>query len=294
MKVGILLYLLFFFHDIIYLEMISMTFIQENKITLNIGLKKEYSLIHFSDVHVVAYDNDSSESEITRAINSEAAWISNRMNFAKHFNEICNPEHLISSKECLEEIIKYINKVKPNCALLSGDIIDYYSESNFRYIKKALKRINTNYIFSCGNHEAPASLFDEICNNNVEINYIDFDEFLIVSLDDSSKLFTLNQINKLKELLKLSKPIILLMHIPLLTKYNESEMSKYESYYVIDYKTCDEITLEFIDLVCGNDLIKAIFCGHVHGSHRSFFAENKLQICASSGLIGYVNNITLI
>ena len=42
-----------------------------------------------------------------------------------------------------------------------------------------------------------------------------------------------------------------------------------------------------------NDNIKAVFCGHTHGASISYLNENKPQICASSGLIGFVNNITI-
>jgi hypothetical protein len=112
-------------------------------------------------------------------------------------------------------------------------------------------------------------------------------------LDNSKKHFTLNQINKLKDVFGLNKPIILLMHIPIVTKFNLEEMKRFDSYFVIDYNICDNVTKKFIDIIVESELVKVILCGHVHGAHQSCFGENKLQICASSGLIGYINNITL-
>ena len=83
------------------------------------------------------------------------------------------------------------------------------------------------------------------------------------------------------------------MHIPLLTKYNEKEMEKYDSYFIINYKNCDESSKAFIDYVTNEPLIKAILCGHTHGASTTYINKNKPQLCASSGLIGFVNNIII-
>ena len=73
----------------------------------------------------------------------------------------------------------------------------------------------------------------------------------------------------------------------------EKEMSKYDSYFVINYKDCDEVTAEFLKLIEEEPLITNILCGHTHGKGESNFAKGKKQYCASSGLIGYLNNITV-
>ena len=269
-----------------------MSFIQENKLVINIGLNKEYKLIHFSDVHLITFDETSLKEEVEKAIKQEEAWYNVRVDFARHFNEYYSNEHLIPSKECLDKLIEYSNLHNPDCVLMSGDIIDYYSESNLNYLKESLHNLNCNYLFCCGNHDNE-ECYDVLSNNNREFNYIDFEEFLVISIDNSNKKFSINQLNKLKELVNLNKPIILLMHIPVVTEYNQEEMKKFDSYFVIDQNNCDNVTKKFINYICGNENIKVILCGHVHGTHQSYFGKSKIQICASSGLIGYVNNITL-
>ena len=102
------------------------------------------------------------------------------------------------------------------------------------------------------------------------------------------------RINKLvKKELEEDKPIIIVMHIPISTKYNENEMKKFDPYFVIYENDTDETTKEFINILVSNDNIKAILCGHTHGHLESYFAPNKLQCCASSGLIGLVNKIII-
>lgn len=268
-------------------------FIQERNIELNIGLKRNYKLIHFSDVHVITYDEDDSIEAKEKAINQEKAWIKVRQDFAIHFHESYSEEQLIPSTNCLDNLIEYANNAKPDGVLLTGDIIDYYSKANYAYLKKSLSKLNSPYLFSCGNHETPSSLYNDICKGNGEVSYHDFEEFIIVSLDDSKKKIKQSQLDALESIIKLNKPIILSMHIPVMSKYNELEMKQYDSYYIIDHNNTDEVTSKFIKLIISEPLIKAIFCGHTHGASVSYFAPNKPQHCASSGLIGFVNNIVI-
>ena len=75
---------------------------------------------------------------------------------------------------------------------------------------------------------------------------------------------------------------------------NSSEMKKFDDYYVISDKLTDKNALKFLSLVRRPDsAVKAIFCGHVHGYHFSYFAEGKPQICASSGMVGFVHKFTI-
>ena len=70
-------------------------------------------------------------------------------------------------------------------------------------------------------------------------------------------------------------------------------MSKYNPYFFVNKKDADDITKEFIDILMNNDNIKAILCGHVHAHSETYYAKGKLECCASSGLIGLINKITI-
>ncbi|MFA7560650.1 MAG: metallophosphoesterase [Candidatus Izemoplasmatales bacterium] len=271
-----------------------MGFIQETKIQINLGVSKEYTLIQFSDVHAVTYDKISDESElIIKAINQEKLWMQQRLDFAEKFQENYDSNKLFSSIECLNQLIDYANKQNPDLVILTGDIIDYYSPTNFAYLKKTINRIKSSYLFSCGNHEYPSRYFFDMCQGNCDINYIDFKEFMVISIDDSIGKIKPNQLNAFKMLLRRKIPIILAMHIPIMTEYNREKLIKLDSYYSIKYNDCDDTTLQFIRLVSTRDEIKAILCGHTHGSITSMVAPNKPQYCCSSGLIGFINRITI-
>ena len=270
-----------------------MSFIQENKIELNLSLKNEYKLIHISDVHAVTYKDTDSKEEIDEALKAEELWYRQRTWFAGRAKEHYDESHMIPSKDCLANLVNYINNEKPTAAILSGDIIDYYTKSNYELLVNSIKNINCPYVFCNGNHEPNIDKYEAITNSIIGYSTLNFDEFKIVSLDNSTKHISNETLNLVKKELEVDKPIIIVMHIPISTKYNENEMKKFDPYFVIYENDTDETTKEFIDILVNNDNIKTILCGHTHGHLESYFAPNKLQCCASSGLIGLVNKITI-
>ncbi len=270
-----------------------MAFIQEHSITIQMGLKKEYHLIHFSDVHMINLNIDANSEEYEKAVKNEQAWIRVRKDFANYFHEICNEEQMLPSYQCLEQLLQYVKSNQPDAFIMTGDIIDYYSKDNLTYLEESLKDIKIPFVITCGNHESPVSIFDKLTNGHSDFQVIEFPEFKIIGLDDSCKQISSKQLQQLKEQLQDGKKVLICMHIPIMTSKNEEKMKKYDSYFIIDSKNCDPITKEFIELLETNESIQSIFCGHTHGASESYFAENKKQYCASSGLIGYVNKIII-
>ncbi len=269
-----------------------MAFIQENVIHIHLNLNTTYTLIHFSDVHAIHISIKDSSKEYQKALEHETSWLRVRKEFADYFNELCTEEHMIASCQCLKNLLYYTNQIQPDLLLMSGDIIDYNSSSNIQFLTKEVKKLTCPYIITYGNHENP-DIFKKITYNQDDFMVQNLKELKVIGIDNSKKVFTSNQIQKLKKELEENKPILLCMHIPLMTSLNQNEMKKYDTYYIIDHQNCDKVTKEFIDLVISHPLIKHIFCGHTHGQGLSEFAKNKNQYCASSGLIGYVNKIIL-
>jgi len=271
-----------------------MGFIQENRIQIDLGASKEYSLVQFSDVHAVAYDQRLDDDvTVEKAIHQERLWMKQRLDFASKFREAYDPEFLLSSVECLDKLIDYSNTNHPNLVLVTGDIIDYYSRSNHAFLKRALGRLEIPYLFSCGNHESPSERLHDVCRGNCDFAQVDFSDFRVVSINDSTRSIRLAQLQALEKLLESTKPILLAMHVPIMTEYNQAELNKLDSYYSMKYSDCDEITGHFIRLVSSSHQIKALFCGHTHGSMTTIISPDKPQYCCSSGLIGHVNKITI-
>ena len=283
-------------NDILYIELLKgrliMGFIQENIINIDLGLSKEYKLVHFSDVHVATYNVQSDDIDtIKKAKDQEKTWIKQRVDFAEKFNETYDTNYLLPSADCLNNLIDYSNMNYADLVLLTGDIIDYYSLTNYKYLKNALTSLSAPYLFSCGNHESPSHLFKEICQGDCDFNYVNFGEFIVASINNSTRKIKLSQLTALNNLIVNKIPIILAMHIPIMTKYNRDIFIKLDSYYSMRHDDNDEVTNSFIDLVCSSEEVKALLCGHTHGSISSIIAPDKPQYCCSSGLIGHVNKI---
>jgi predicted MPP superfamily phosphohydrolase len=250
-------------------------------------------LVQFSDVHAVASHRRDDPETVQKAIRQERLWMKQRLDFATQFHETYDPEVLLSSVECLTQLIDYSNRNHPDLVLLTGDIIDYYSPSNHALLKGALDRLEVPYLFSCGNHESPAERFQEVCQGNCDFSQAEFADFRVVSLNDSDRSVRFSQLHALEKLLESNKPILLALHIPIMTEYNQTELEKLDSYYSIRFSDCDEITHHFIRLVSESSQIQAVFCGHTHGSMTTLIAPGKPQFCCSSGLIGHINRITI-
>lgn len=216
-----------------------------------------------------------------------------RLDFAHQFNEVYDSKSMLSSTECLDRLINYSNINHPDLVLLTGDIIDYHSQANRDLLKRSIGRLESPYLFTCGNHKSPSEWFQDICKGNCEFGVVDLDEFLVVSVNNSTRRIKPGQLEALKTRLKHNSPIILVMHIPLITERNQDVFMKLDSYYSMKYDNCDETTSHFIELVSSSDDVKAILCGHTHGDIDSMIAPDKPQYCCSSGLIGHVNKIII-
>ena len=272
-----------------------MNFYNIKELEINIGLKNEYHLIQISDNHMINVTKKQPKGQYEEALRAEEVWQRQKKSFAEHYKEPYDQEiHYIPSIECINKQIAYINKNKPDLAILNGDIIDYYTNANYKALKKAMNSIKVPALFICGNHETPCDRYNEIAiNNDASFQLIEFEEFQVIGLDDSTKLITKDVLKKLKDNTKNGKPTIISMHIPVMTKENKEEMAKYDSYFVIDQDNTDKTTKEFLEYIINEDSIKALLCGHCHGADMNYFTKGKMQIICSSGLVGYINDIKL-
>lgn len=266
-----------------------MGFINENRIRIKLNLKRQYKLMQISDCHVVKSHDDLS-------VKSELNWLGMKQYFANvHREKYDSAVHSISSISCLNKLIDYCNQESHDLVMLSGDIIDYYSLENYQTLCESLAKFKDKYLFVCGNHEIPSNKYKDISIlKNPSVQLVDLGEIFVVGVDNSERCFKQDQLDFLMKLSDVKKPIILCMHYPIITEYNQKFFKEnYNDYYYIDYKDCDETTEKFIKFICDNDDVKAIFCGHCHGMNGTYFTNEKRQYVCSSGLIGSINEIII-
>lgn len=270
--------------------------IKENTIRIE-GVHGVHKFLHISDTHAIYSDGLSSDDERVKAEKQEKAWDGVKRGFAAHFGEPFYPEHDIPSYRALQKLLEFAKQQKPEKLLMSGDIIDYISPANIRLLSAELKDYGSDFVFAPGNHEGRYDKHQELLpfnNGSEDVGIYHGDGFIIASVDDSEKTVSDLQLQTLSKLLTGTVPVILLMHVPIGTPDNIEDMKRFEEYYVISDKTADKNAAEFLRLLTApNSAVKAILCGHVHGYHCSYFAKGKPQICASSGMVGFVHSLTI-
>lgn len=270
--------------------------IRQNRIIID-GVGSEHRFIHISDTHVSCFDELSTAEEKAKAEKQEAAWQPVKRDFARHFGDRFDAEHDIPSTEAFEKLITYAAKQNPEALLMSGDIVDYIHPAGLRFVKKALDDADLRYLFANGNHEGGFETHPELkcLNNDCEDIAAYYGEgFVIAALDNSAKTVNDRQLLQLKTLLEQKTPTVLLMHTPISTKYNREDMRCFGEYFLMNDTTDDNNAKQFISMLISPDSpVKAILCGHVHGYHAGEFAKGKMQICASSGMVGCMNELII-
>lgn len=188
------------------------------------GLKSQYKLIVVNDQHIIVPDGDYI-SEKSEEIEQRVAMFSNSDGK--------------TSQETWPEMVDAINAENPDGVILNGDMIDFFSEANLNCLMTDLKRIKAPVMYNRADHDLGIWYSDTYTDEDVqqkekeswdmeEVMVQDFDEFLVVGINNNTSQLSEAGLEKLKELWVEDKPIILTMHVPLKSQVNDglSDASK--------------------------------------------------------------------
>lgn len=253
------------------------------------GIKKKV-IYHFSDLHLTQYDSFSSESERKTAIKKTEFWKNGREHFANTYNEP------FTAEQCKDGYTHLINLLaeaeKGDAVIMTGDICDYISTANLRAVNKCLNGFTVPFMYVCGNHEDPKQIPDGQIVSQLKkpVQILDLDDVIIFGIDNSLRNITAVQNEQLKKALLSEKPLIIAMHIPIMTEENKAQLEKCEEYYILNSKDATKETLEFIELIKQNSSkIIAVLAGHLHFMNNSEIAPSVTQYVSSQGLLGNIN-----
>ena len=261
------------------------------------GLKRNYVFYQISDAHVVyAGDNDSEQEREYAAQRTE------------HWSRLGR-----TPRECLESAITYVNEQESDGLIITGDCIDYYSDSIAGYMSEVLGRCNKEVFYTCGNHEKHLYPYDdgEACfreafapmmrGNTLQWSQ-EFDDFILVGINDSTREVSDAQIEYLKAQAEKGKPIVLVMHIPVYTQGLDAPLRKKWGdkdksiiYFTIGNLGTTEQGYKFYEYINREDNgIAVIFTGHVHfASVTEFSGGRELYTCAPT-YKRYIRRIELV
>ena len=261
--------------------------------TINIGLKKPFSVMHFSDTHLTAaYPHENKNKQKLREVRTQT--------FGGR------------QEEALRDSLAWA-KDHVDFLLHTGDIMDWQSEANFDLVKKYL---GDNIFGSVGNHEFSPNMwleketYDEKNKDRSRVKLAEVFPFDIsvqsqvingvnfVSFDDVYATVTQKQSEIIKAEFKKGLPVILCMHVPFYTEnihrankkfWSDSNNHDYgnplapEDEYKIQLE--DPVTQDLIQFLKKQKLLKGILTGHMHITVEDKFSEtaNEYAVAGNFG-----------
>ena len=258
-------------------------------------LKRSYTFYHMADGHVMILGQEEGEAE--------KKWA--EQHYEKWFHNVGDP------LETMSEMIDHMLEHGGDGLMIAGDQVDYISDINVTSIKKQLARLPMDILYVYGNHEGGSytrqiddtkvyyPVYEDVMYGNPSYWVKDYEDFLIVGMDNSAREITASQLAFLKEQIARKMPIIMVLHVPLYTEeiagtVREKWGEQGHITFTIGTAEHSENAREFCSLIKSPDSnVAAIFAGHLHRAHVGEFAPGRLQYVAAPACEGYLYKVII-
>lgn len=271
------------------------------------GLTQSYTFLHITDSHLtLAYDDEFPPTNI---------YSEKRYQYAAARTEAFTSVTGINSADRFPYYMDYANMVGADHIFATGDMIDFPSNANIDTVfanNLAVSGIDFTYCF--GNHDwsfndnyvsdyarrnYAEKLFTDYIGEDTYFQAKEYDEFIIVAMDNSLDKFTADQLAKLKAESEKGKPIILLLHVPFCApelsqvvkdRWNGRDLTLGPGTDI----SCDGNTLAMYEYVISNESnVAAIFAGHVHFNYEDIVGGRIPQYVTGDAYEGFARVVTL-
>jgi len=273
-----------------------------DRLTISLGLAKPFRAFHISDTHLTLADERDNERKRVLAASRSA--------------------HFKTSESCFAASLAYA-KEHNELLLHTGDLIDFVSEQNLDATAAGFQ--GRDVFVSSGNHEFSqyvgeakedeaykAQTFSRVQKSYPNdltfcsrvVNGVNF-----VAIDDVYYYFLPEHLARFEAEVKKGLPIVMMCHVPLYTPklfdlmVNEKKTLGYVTgapeelirkypIYRYEQQSANEVTLEFIEYLKKQQLLKAILCGHLHFPYQERFSETAIQYVAGGNYRGEAYEIS--
>ena len=202
-------------------------------------------------------------------------------------------------------LFAYGQRIQADMLFLTGDIIDFPSDANLSLLKSCVRNSPVPSMYITGNHDW--SFFDnynsayarqtylpqlaEISGGNTAFHYVEYEDLIVAALDNAMDEVPGEALNGLRKLCQGTKPIILLMHIPMTV---ETLTQPTKNVWGRDICMGPGGVGYWIDTVYGlyqlvavqETPIVAVVTGHVHFSHEDTLPNGVPQIVTGTASQG--------
>ena len=286
------------------------------EITLTIkGISKEYTIAWVSDLHLVSDHEAGTELGDVHAEYLDA--------IHKRYEELAVTADGIHAEELWPEIVNYLNYNEFDGVIFGGDMMDYCSNSNVAVIKEGLDDLRIPYIYVRADHdygfwyggddfkETDAENFHAQLADRDSLNYkyLDFEEFIVLGINRSTKDMTVHQYEIVKEMYDKAKAsgkgVIIATHVPYASMVDDmNEISLEQKSMEVRNKPYywgggsyipNDVTQQYLDVIYSNDTsVCAVLAGHLHASWDGMLTKNVRQHIFEPAYRGYIGIINII
>ncbi len=198
--------------------------------------------------------------------------------------------------------------------IFAGDITDSAMHASIDFVQKETDRLDMPYLYVTGNHDfeygseyfskkAYREFFprlNSLTKTTKQYAIYEFDDLIIAGINDKNNQFDKEAVKELMPYMKGTKPVILVLHVPLQPQYKDSKLEQQadEVWGLSDRGRCrvllgetackpNKITQKLLDAVFSKDSpVAAVFAGHIHFYNRSMLNSASVQFVTGAGYYG--------
>lgn len=263
-------------------------------VTLKIpGLSRNYTFYHTSDCHLAIAAPEEGAEAMAKAEKQTQAWSYTG----------------VVPAEAFQQVLQMAQEEQADGLFLCGDVADYLSEGTLNTVRSMLNSTATPKFYVCGNHERSGAepensrdfypAYQEMMYGSPGFWKVDFDEFMIVGIDDGDKQMRKEQLESLAQECQKGKPMLILIHIPILTeaimgpvrqKWGENG----PDYFLLGQDKDTEFSRRFCQMLADPEVpIAAVFAGHIHLSHAGEIIHGRMQYVSGPAFEGVIRRYVL-
>ena len=192
---------------------------------------------------------------------------------------------------------------------LCGDIADYLSEGNLKAVGDMLASTQTEKFYVCGTHERTGveppdnrdfyPAYEKWMHGSPACWARDFGEFVIAGMDDGDLQMRAEQLDWLEDRFAEGKPILLLIHIPILTEVIIGTVKQKwgeggPEYFLLGKPHDTEMSKRFCRMLANPAApLVAVFAGHIHLMHAGEIIPGRMQYTSGPAFEGVIRKYVL-
>ena len=243
-------------------------------------------IYHISDIHLNHSDDPAAAHQTLTYEN----WLKGWPWFSIQYQEPYDKAQMKQPEEHLSCLLALAGA--GDAIVLTGDICDKVSRANLDILDEQLSKVEKPWVAVCGNHDLASEIPEGCLYARIKepVQVMDLGDLIIVGVDNSQRQVTAAQTARLLEALSLGKPVIVTLHVPIMTEDNREKLLPCGDYFRLNHPEATEETLAFIDTLRQNaGQIVAVLAGHLHFHLESTIAPGLPQFVNSQSVLGNIN-----